>query len=152
MKSIRLISKRLTWILIFTFGFIPIGTHASAGVLLCIESDGHVSVELAQGLKCASDLLAEEILNDEDHSIEHFSEDQTHCVDCIDIVLKGATDADCTSFVSPKPSEAPAASVSVLAVPNIQDRVLFETCAHDAGVHINSQGILAQLSTVVILN
>ena len=152
MKSIRLISKRLTWILIFTFGFIPIGTHASAGVLLCIESDGHVSVELAQGLKCASDLLAEEILNDEDHSIEHFSEDQTHCVDCIDIVLKGATDADCTSFVSPKPSEAPAASVSVLAVPNIQDRVLFETCAHDAGVHINSQGILAQLSTVVVLN
>jgi hypothetical protein len=122
-------------------------------VLLCIESDGHISVELAQGLKCASDLLAEELLNDEDHSNEHFSEDETHCVDCIDIVLKGATDADCTSFVSPKPSETPTASVSVLASPNTQDdHVLFESCTHDAGVHINSQGILAQLSTVVILN
>jgi len=152
MKSIRHISQRLTWILIFTFGFVPLGTHASAGVLLCIESDGHVSVELAQGLKCASDLLVESLLDDEDHSTEHFSEDDAHCLDCIDIVLKGATDADCKSFVTQKPVEAPAASVGIATVLRTHDQALIDTCSHCHDKYTSSQGVLAQLSTVVIIN
>lgn len=152
MKSIRHISRRLTWILIFTFGFIPIGSHASAGVLLCIESDGHVSVELAKGLRCASDLLSDKVLNEGEHSAEHLSEDQTHCVDCIDIIIKGATDADCSSFVSFNPAKAPSASVYIAPSfpPDYQNLAVLRTT--DSALHKRSHDVLTELSTVVILN
>ena len=115
MEYWRHIAKRLTWILIFTFGFIPIGAHTQAGVLLCIEADGHFSIEIAQGLKCSTDLqLQDASLEADDHEEEeHLSEDLTHCVDCVDVLLKGASDSDCRSFMVQYSPEAPAPSVVV---------------------------------------
>ena len=154
MKVWRHISKRIAWIMMITLGITPIGTHAAAGVLICIEADGHVSIELAKGLKCASDILREGLASEtDDHSAEHLSEEDSlaHCVDCFDIVLKGESDGDCTSFIkAPQPDVRPAPAVELIES-LLDERPGKHSCTHEAGHHDVNTGIISHLTTVIML-
>lgn len=154
MKFWRHIAQRLTWILIFTFGFIPLGVHAQAGVLLCIEADGHITIELAQGLTCATDLLSEVVEeSNEDHDAEvHLSEDLTHCVDCIDVLIKGASDSDCGSFVVAQSQTPPSPSLSLSMVAPSSFPAHQQHNVAEAKVSPLPDSHLAILSTIVILS
>ena len=154
MEYWRHIAKRLTWILIFTFGFIPLGSHAQAGVLLCIEADGHITIEIAQGLKCASDLQLEvDLVEPDDHDAEeHLSEELTHCVDCIDVILKGAPDADCGSFVVQYSPEAPAPSVVISNEFSLNSPQTQALSSSEATSSELPDFHIALLSTIVILS
>lgn len=154
MKFWRHIAQRLTWILIFTFGFIPLGVHAQVGVLLCIEADGHITIEIAQGLTCATDLLSEVVEESaEDHDAEvHLSEDLTHCVDCIDVLIKGASDSDCGSFVVSQSQTPPSPSLSVSVIAPSSFPAHQKQQVDEAKASLLPDSHLAHLSTIVILS
>ena len=154
MKVWRHISKRFAWIMVITLGIAPIGTHAAAGVLICIEADGPGSIELAQGLKCSSDILAEKIAEEnDDHSTEHLFEEESlvHCVDCIDIVLKGASDGDCASFIKAPQTDVRQAPAIELGEQFVDQEPRMHSCTHEAGLHEGSTGIISHLTTVILL-
>ena len=141
-------AEKISWVMILMIGLVPAGAHATAGVLLCIESDGHVSLEFASGFNCASQV---EAVNGPDHAAEHLAPDDSHCVDCLDIILKGAPDADCGSFISSSgPSDLEWASIPrvelTVSVPDVN------TLGQRQGVRAETASqTLAQLTGVVLL-
>ena len=137
--------------MIFTFGILPVGAHAQQGILLCIEADGHFSIEIADGIKCASDAelagVFEQVTLDD---LNHYSTDESHCVDCIDLVFESGADADCNAVVILKSSNsAPSLAVAPVVSPQKAGRVRIKNTPHKKPVY--DRGILSLLSTVIIL-
>ena len=83
--SIKAHSAPAVWLLSTLMLFAPLGAHA-VGAVLCIESDGEVAVERAEGAMCA------------EGTGEHTPLGVTHCESCTDVPLPSGGDADCASF------------------------------------------------------
>lgn len=83
--------------MIFMTSLIPVSVHATSGLVLCFESDGHISLEYAAGFSCVSEVVG---LEDSDHAREHLTEDEDHCEDCLDVTVKGVPDTDCGSSIA----------------------------------------------------
>lgn len=80
--------------------FTPLGAHAT-GAVLCIEEDGEVVVEIAEGESCVGD----------EH--QHTSSEEPHCGACMDIPIPSRGDVDCASF---KVENAPSVHVVLQVV------------------------------------
>jgi hypothetical protein len=85
LSSIKTVSAPAVWLLSTLMLFAPLGAHA-AGAVLCIESDGEVTVERAEGAMCA------------EGAGEHTPLGDTHCESCTDVPLPSGGDAECASF------------------------------------------------------
>ena len=108
--------QKITWLLIAVVSLSPIGLHAQSGAVICIESDGHFTIELAVGTRCASDseVAAERVdENPSEERHEHVSDGETHCADCIDIAISKGSDEDCQA-VGPTPAAAPKIDLRVV--------------------------------------
>ena len=78
-------SAPAVWLLSTLLLFAPLGAHA-AGAVLCIEADGEVAIERAEGAMCAEGVG------------ERVPPGTTHCDVCTDVPLPSGGDADCASF------------------------------------------------------
>jgi hypothetical protein len=85
LHSIKAITAPAVWLLSALMLFAPLGAHA-AGAVLCIEADGEVAVERAEGAACA------------EGADEHVPLGATHCDVCTDVPFPSGGDADCASF------------------------------------------------------
>lgn len=85
LHRIKAQSAPAVWLLSALMLFAPLGAHA-VGAVLCIESDGEVTVERAVGSACT------------DGVNEPSPFDDTHCTACIDVPLPSGGDTDCASF------------------------------------------------------
>ncbi len=94
LSSIKTHSAPAVWLLSTLMLFAPLGAHA-AGAVLCIESDGEVAVERAEGAMCA------------EGADEHAPLGDTHCESCTDVPLPSGGDAECASFKTESGPSAP---------------------------------------------
>jgi len=94
-------SKVIVWILIAVYAIVPIGNHAFGSKVICIENDGHFSLESVTGIRCtaAQDQLSG-AKSTSTHHESHFAVDEGHCNDCVDILISSGDDPDCTASVS----------------------------------------------------
>lgn len=96
----------------------PIGPHAS-GLILCLESDGSISLEFLAGLDCAG----EEDHGAHDSPTVHASSDSdSHCESCVDVAIGFSSDMDCGSYTLTVSLDGPQVAV-------------VESLATDAGSH-----------------
>ena len=102
-------SAPAVWLLSTLLLFAPLGAHAT-GAVLCIEADGEVAVERAEGAMCVEGVG------------ERVPPGATHCDVCTDVPLPSGGDTDCASF---KTERGPSAQtvLSVAAVLPILDHV-----------------------------
>lgn len=148
LTHIRTKSVLLAW----GFGLIlllfPLGQHA-VGAVLCIEADGHMSVEDAVGFSCGPYASAHQ---HGPSSIDDEPVADTHCGDCIDIPLPSSSDVDCAAFRLAPDVVLPAlllgTPVSRLEVPQAPH---FPLVAHPRSEVPHNTPLLA-LRTVVLLN
>jgi hypothetical protein len=105
LRRIKAHSAPAVWLLSVLMLFAPLGAHA-VGAVLCIESDGEVTVERAEGATCA------------DGAGEHAPPGVTHCESCTDVPLPSGGDAECASFKTEMgPSAQTFLSVAALLPP-----------------------------------
>ena len=109
LHSIKTITAPAVWLLSALMLVAPLGAHA-AGAVLCIEADGEVAVERAEGAACA------------EGADERVPLGATHCDVCTDVPLPSGGDADCASF---KTESGPSAQTAlpVIAVLPPLDRL-----------------------------
>lgn len=100
LHTIKKNSGLTAWTLAVLLLFAPLGAHAT-GAVLCIEEDGEIAVEIAEGDSCIGD------------GHEHSPSEEPHCEKCLDIPLPSAGDDDCTSF---KVESSPSAQVALQVV------------------------------------
>jgi hypothetical protein len=113
---LRKAAAPLAWLLASLLLLLPMGWHA-AGVVLCIESDGHVSVEHASGAFCSTLAVEHPASAASSHGLRGAATDAAaHCVDCIDLPVPRGADADCASFRMER-SPAPQVDLPLAAVP-----------------------------------
>jgi hypothetical protein len=72
----------------------PIGPHAS-GLILCLESDGSMSLEFLAGLDCAGEGDHDP---HESPTVHASSDNGSHCESCVDVAIGFSADLDCSSF------------------------------------------------------
>ena len=137
-------AKPYVWLIAGMLAFFPLGQHA-VGLVLCIETDGHMSIEDAVGLLCGPDASPHEHQANE-------AESSSHCGTCIDIPLYVAGDTDCGSFLV---STSPEAQVELPVVALIPASALLR---HHANIQSRTQASmgaifspLADLSSIVLL-
>jgi hypothetical protein len=153
MNQIQGISNRAAWLLIAVVSLSPIGLHAQSGAVLCIESDGHFTIELAAGTRCAEDDDIDKSLeaasrDKDDH--EHVSDGATHCDDCIDVILRTGADEDCVATTATSTSvEIPEQTVAQDLIP-VQRTLRLPGKAEPPGTLATSDPI-SILSTVIFL-
>jgi hypothetical protein len=85
LHRIKVQAAPAVWLLSTLMLFAPLGAHA-AGAVLCIEADGEVAVEGAEGAMCTEGIG------------EHVPLGTTHCDTCTDVPLPSGGDAECASF------------------------------------------------------
>lgn len=88
----RKTARSFVWLIAGMLIFSPLGQHA-VGLVLCIETDGHMSIEDAIGLICGPDASPHQ------HQSTAETDTTSHCGTCIDIPLYVAGDTDCASFL-----------------------------------------------------
>jgi hypothetical protein len=72
----------------------PIGPHAS-GLVLCLESDGSMTLEFLAGLDCADE--GDHALHDSP-TVHASSDGDSHCQSCVDVAIGLSADLDCSSY------------------------------------------------------
>lgn len=94
LAQIRLLSGPLAWALASLLVVLPLGSHA-AGAVLCIKSDGDVSVRDAHsgGAVVGEHADAHHIFP----TIEKPDHGSTHPTGCIDVLVPPGGDGDCAS-------------------------------------------------------
>ena len=85
LSSIKTHAAPAVWLLSVLMLFAPLGAHA-AGAVLCIEADGEVALERAEGAACA------------EAADEHTAPGVSHCDSCTDVPLPSGGDTDCASY------------------------------------------------------
>lgn len=146
LTRIRTQATSIVWGFATTLLLLPVGQHA-VGAVLCIETDGHMSVEDAVGLSCGPYAATHE------HSPSATSESAAHCGDCIDIPLPMSVDEDCASYrVTPTLSVEVLLPVMIARVPEVREDVRFAAspAPPDLFSATRSTSLLA-LRTVVLL-
>lgn len=100
LHTIKSNTAPLAWLLTWMLILAPVGPHAVAGVVLCIESNGQAVLERAVGLQCGPTVQETSHHTDKghtDHSTVRTASPAngvTHCESCIDIVLPSGGDDD----------------------------------------------------------
>jgi len=133
------IARPFVWLVVGMLAFSPLSQHA-AGLVLCIEADGHMSIEDAIGLLCGPDASPH----------EGETESSSHCGACVDIPIYVAGDADCSSFLVTKNI---AVQVDLPVVATIPASVLLRHPATNLSLAQASKLALplADLSSIVLL-
>ncbi|MEP0547666.1 MAG: hypothetical protein ABJF88_12095 [Rhodothermales bacterium] len=137
LSSIKTHSAPAVWLLSTLMLFAPLGAHA-VGAVLCIESDGEVAVERAEGAMCA------------EGTGEHTPLGVTHCESCTDVPLPSGGDAECASF---KTESSPSAQtfLPVTALLPVLDRLPVQVASMSKAVQVSLPSTPAPLRSVVLL-
>jgi hypothetical protein len=149
LHTIKRHTAPLAWMLASILLLFPVSVHAFPGIVLCIEADGHVTVEDAQGLFCGPDASPHEHADDEALGQ---AEDASHCGSCIDIPLRVESDKECASFrLERAPAGEPVSpAAAVLPVPVPARRATSVPAPHTPGT-APGPSPLAALRSVVLL-
>ena len=117
--------------------FAPLGAHAT-GAVLCIEADGEVAIERAEGAICVEGVG------------ERVPPGVTHCDVCTDVPLPSGGDAECASF---KTESSPSAQtfLPVTALLPVLDRLPVQVASMSKAVQVSLPSTPAPLRSVVLL-